>query len=1253
MRILAVRGANLASLGEPFALDLEQEPLRSAGLFAITGETGAGKSTILDALCLALYDKFPRVVGPGASEEVPDPSGKALDASDPRTILRRGAANGFAEADFIARDGRRYRARCKLMRARGKANGRLQSRMRSLYHIDENGVEIAAVDSGVEAVNKRIVDLTDLTFEQFRRTALLAQGDFDAFLRAEEKERAELLEKITGAEIYGLLSKRAHETAADARRNVAALERRQAEIGLMSNEERRAADAEWGTVDARRAEIATERAKTQAQLRRHDAFIQTQAKLAHAVAAHDAARDTFDALTPQRETLANAARAEPLRAPRVELRRVGASLDDVKAEAIRALSQSQEARASLDAAEENERAASEQLLIRDGEIARFAPIWAQAAELDARVAAMAQEEAAASGLAAEAARRANEKREALAAALSNRTEVSHSVEEARDELLRLSPARALSERWGEIDEWLEKRAELSKKKRDAEVALGAAGADLARLSHLRAALDADDEKDRAARDSLFAQISERDCAYASIDEAATLRRLEEISHQSECLQALTRLAHEYGEATAQAARGEEEAGRCEKERAVLARRLEALGIERQRQAALSADASRLGELAEAAADPDALRLRAALEADEPCPVCGGRDHPFARNENAAHALVEALRARRDDARSALVETDNAIVAARSAQAQASAIFDAAARRLSESKEAMARAARDFKTWREKISTFGGLVPTEIETATPLLETINGRVAREREDIKRKLDAARLLRSEIDRLRKERDDKSAAIDARRGDCERARALAEDARATIAWVEAEIANGKERVESLDRSLAEFLPPCDLSTADLERDTASARRRLKDFGARFEAAQQRASRLNDEVAQLDVNVATLEADVRNESANECAASVALLERQHEAEALRHERAQLLDGEATAAHRARVDDAQRAAAHAREIARDALGAAKAAEAAATAQKARCDESLVKAGSAVSAARDSFCHLLAQTGFDERAATALLDIPAEHTKKMRSDIEAAQGELAGAAAAVAAREADLEEAQATGALDEQPEALAAHDAALSQEHDALAGRLGELRAMIAQDDRGRLQAQALASEIDEARASSRIWDEVDAAIGSASGDKFRRFAQSVTLEQLVALANQRLALLTPRYRLERAGDMGSLGLQIIDRDLGDERRSTRSLSGGERFLASLALALALAGLEGRDSFVDTLFIDEGFGALDSGTLDIAIDALENLQGQGRKVGVISHVESLQTRIATKVCVERRGGGASVVRIIAPGFGGQ
>jgi exonuclease SbcC len=135
-----------------------------------------------------------------------------------------------------------------------------------------------------------------------------------------------------------------------------------------------------------------------------------------------------------------------------------------------------------------------------------------------------------------------------------------------------------------------------------------------------------------------------------------------------------------------------------------------------------------------------------------------------------------------------------------------------------------------------------------------------------------------------------------------------------------------------------------------------------------------------------------------------------------------------------------------------------------------------------------------------------------------------------------------------------------------------------------------------------------------------------------------------VQLANDHLAGLGPRYQLVRGRD-AELTLHIVDRDMGGEVRATRSLSGGERFLVSLSLALALSGLEGRASFVDTLFIDEGFGSLDAETLDIAVDALETLQGRGQKVGVITHVAAMINRIAVQVRVEKRGGGRSEVRI--------
>lgn len=107
----------------------------------------------------------------------------------------------------------------------------------------------------------------------------------------------------------------------------------------------------------------------------------------------------------------------------------------------------------------------------------------------------------------------------------------------------------------------------------------------------------------------------------------------------------------------------------------------------------------------------------------------------------------------------------------------------------------------------------------------------------------------------------------------------------------------------------------------------------------------------------------------------------------------------------------------------------------------------------------------------------------------------------------------------------------------------------------------------------------------------------------------------------------------------------MIDTEMGEEHRAIRSLSGGERFLVSLSLALSPAGLEGYEFSVDTLFIDEELGALDADTLDIAITALETLHGQGRKVGVITHVAGMIESIPVQVKVEKRGGGSSIVRI--------
>src|SRR5215475_9870748 len=211
MRILAIRGCNLASLAGQFEIDLAHGPLGSAGVFAIVGNTGAGKSTLLDALCVALFDRTPRLtnhstvkVGRGADERA------LLGAQDVRTLLRRGAAQGWAEVDFESGDARQYRARWSVRRARGQSDGTLQDEQLSLTAI-AGGERLGGTKTEtLRAIHARL----GLSFDQFRRSALLAQGEFAAFLRADGKDRSELLERMTGTQIYSRLSIAAHVKAA-------------------------------------------------------------------------------------------------------------------------------------------------------------------------------------------------------------------------------------------------------------------------------------------------------------------------------------------------------------------------------------------------------------------------------------------------------------------------------------------------------------------------------------------------------------------------------------------------------------------------------------------------------------------------------------------------------------------------------------------------------------------------------------------------------------------------------------------------------------------------------------------------------------------------------------------------------------------------------------------------------------------------------------------------------------------------------
>jgi exonuclease SbcC len=1251
MRILAIRGENLASLAEPFEIAFDAEPLAAAGLFAITGETGAGKSTILDALCLALYDEFPRVKAEGANEAIPDGDNAPLSATDPRTILRRGAGRGYAEVDFAARDGAVYRVRCELNRARGRAAGALQKRGRALWRLLPDG-RTEALASDIRTVKAEVERLTDLTCEQFRRTVLLAQGDFDAFLRADAKERAELLEKITGTEIYATLSRRAYERHREARDALQALERQRDGIGLMAPEARAEAQAALAALAVRKQEENAAREAVEAALRRQEAIAAATGKRDAAGEALTLARAAAEALGEERARLAALERVEPLRGA---WERVGEA-QDARAEAEAAREQAAQARAAAleakAAAEAHEAAARAALAEADGAVAALEPAWAEAAECDRRLAdareaqgrlAQARDDARAAADAASAEAQALAAR--VAAAETEAAQIGESL--ARDAALE-----PLATRFAELSDALARRAGFVRDAAALRAERAAAQATLKRLAEARAALDAADARDGTIRTACDGRIAERLAALDALGVPAAQAR-------ADALETADGLAARLAAAAEKA-----EAGAASRDEATTRREAAATAYAQAREAARLAQAeiegldaradevARLGALAEATASEQARRLRAALLPGEPCPVCGVPHAPDHQSEPDAfvaeiRARGEALRREQDAARARLAEAKAAGAAAERSGKEAAAAITAEAERLAAAEAAYGEAHAAWRTLPE----LGLAAPPEaLAEAGPALALLREEIAAARAACRETLRSADVLRRDLEAERARRDAAATAIESRRAERTALDREESAAREAVARAEARLPELEDRRASVDREWSRVLAAAGVTPADLDRDAEAARRVLEARGRHYGGRAERRASLERDLGR--VRPAASAAQARAEAAAAAAAKTAA-EAAEAGEALSQlaaGRATLLGGEATDVHRSRHVEAAKAARTAFDAAREAGEAVRNRLAAADAAASGAEAARAKAASRLEEAQAAFAAALAARDLPREEALALLAVPAEEREALRARLMQADEAVREAASTLRHCETVLAEALSAGAPAEDAAALTERRAALVASLAALAEEEVARRVALEQDDRAREIAGRLEAEIEAAGAVAGLWAQMNDAIGSADGSKFRRYAQSVTLDHLVALANRHLEALSPRYRLERAGgEGGDLGLQILDRDLGDERRSTRSLSGGERFLTSLALALALCSLEGRGSFVDTLFIDEGFGTLDAATLDVAIDALETLQAQGRKVGVISHVETMHQRIPVQIRVDKLGGGKSRVRVTGAG----
>lgn len=1129
MRILSLRLKNLNSLKGEWKIDFTAEPFAGNGLFAITGPTGAGKTTLLDAICLALYHRTPRM-------SVLSQSGNEL--------MTRHTADCLAEVEFEVK-GQPYRAFWSQRRARDKAEGALQAPKVELVRIDRSSGEGEILTDKINDKLKQTETLTGLDFERFTKSMLLAQGGFAAFLEANANQRAELLEELTGTEIYGLISQRVFERTREVRGALDQLRARAEGVELLSSEQREELEQQAQQAVLQEASLQGRQIALQAQRRWREDLDRAQQQAQQAAEKEASARQSLSDAQPDLQRLADsepATRLQPLhqawRASHDSVAQDRIALEDNRAQ--QRASQVQIAESLWSACQLAQQSS-------DARSAELSALGEQRQAVEARLAQQPQRARLGELLGGWRAQFAQ--RDRLAAVIAQAQRQSEQAEQA----LQDSGARR-------------------------EVLQGSVAVAAQRLSTAQ-------QQEVGSRQAL-------DAVLAGATEAGLRERQQQLQALGRGFDRLEQTAQARAGAAAQLARWQPELAALRQRKG-------------ERDSAIVALRERYKVLQQQVADKEKLlqqeqrihqleHWRAQLQPGEACPLCGSQEHPAVAAYQALD--VSSTQAALDQSRQALAELEGQGIALRGELAELDAQILQGQRQLEEA-EAVLRQQQD--AWQQQCAALGVALQDESQLLAER-QRHEAALARLQQQLtalethKAQLHEAAQARVEAERVHSEATQQLALFE---GEQQFARQRQDERAQQLVAQRAEL---QQHGESLSNALAEFgytLP-------------ADSEHWLAERTAEWHGWQQ------DQ--QLSQQLAAAERDAAQAAG--MARDVAQQWSQRWQTA----------GFAALPALAPSDDPQRALLDAESRLNAAQRQADALQGREHTVLERLEQEEVRLAERLTLWQKA----LEQSPFiDEPAYLAALldDTQRSELGALKQRLETAITE---AAALRAAALQDVERLQGEPHSELSLEALGEQLLRLNAELRELGQRQGEIRAQLQGDDARRASQQNLFEEIRRQEEEHDIWQRLNSLIGSADGARYRRFAQGLTLDHLVHLANRQLQRLHGRYQLARRSD-GELELEVIDTWQGDTARDCKTLSGGESFLVSLALALALSDLVSHKTSIDSLFLDEGFGTLDGETLEVALDALDSLNATGKTIGVISHVEALKERIPVQLKVHK------------------
>ena len=1205
MQILKLSFENINSLKGAWTIDFQAPDFRS-GIFAIVGPTGSGKTTILDAICLALYGHTPRIgsITQNANE-----------------VMNRDCDSCRSSLEFQTLSGR-YRATWSQKKQKNFDKTGKYGQVVSTMEKFEDGCWIPITDgSKVTSKKQEVQKIIGLSFDQFKRSVMLSQGGFAAFLKSKPNEKAQTLEQITGTQIYSLLSTKVYDLAEEQKK---LFEDKQREVELSpvlddavvltKQEQLKGITEEAKVLETQISKIEKESRWISETAELRNQFLRVKAEL-------ESLKENRNEFFRKENVVRLAEHAQNILPIFNTLIDKQSLREDSIKEKSAAENELVNATKSLKEKDFNFKAAEEALNNENLQKPKKLALFSQIESLDAEISPLIK-----------SSRLAQEEK----IKLENETaDCKDHLNKAKEDIRKLEEDREKRdlERKEDIKGAFlyQRKDELRDCKITAET-LSAALADAEGKADKASETVKSQEKEAEAlriRKEKIASVIEADKvllkeAEKRLSEILDGKTLDELTQEQLSFSEQIPLLEAVKSALKAVCDQKEEIVRQED---VMQRDSAGLdnwsskkeGYEKEIQSLTS----RQEELEALVQIDELTKVRAELKEGEPCPVCGSLEHPFAANLPPEVATAKE--------RLAVVKEESTDLQKNQKEAD---------RKIDVLKDRILVSEKRLKELRKNL-----------DLAEEELTLKCGRAGLTREGVTEEAAAVLITKKEsllIDikkRIAKARDAESKAAAAK----EKIAGTTEE----LHRAEMVFSNAQTKFESAKSLLAQAQTGREKARTELEQFW---RKTAKEYGsvitdgelfahnpelfkrwiakaAKYEELLESCREIENSLAIKKGTLPGLVESVERLEKSSREKSDQAAELQTELKTKQLQRDKLFGTKLVEIERKAYERLLSQLAEAKDQAYENLSKARSVQAAAEQRLKTAEQRSAEAEKNLLSAKTEWTDALKKEKFESEEDWRRARLDSEAINALHKEITDYKAQSRSAADRFSEADKKLAEKESQKLTDKSLEVLEAEKREASAEKEKLLEQKGELQKELKTDEEARIKRAGIEDELKKLKHQVAVWDRLNTLVGSSSGDKYRRYVQSLVLLTLLKNANVELTKLHSRYRLAKGG--GDMEIKVIDSDLADQERPTDNLSGGETFIVSLALALGLAQMASNNVRIDSLFLDEGFGTLDDDSLEKALNALSSLNAQGKTVGLISHVDQIKERIPSKIVVKR------------------